>query len=204
MGPAAALLLVMGPMLAQELGPATDFEWELQTPDRTLFRDRTLIGSVPLEQGPSQKGKRKKSKTRTPEALALYTDMAFVPGDTVRYFGANLVLQDEEESLAFVILDPDELAPFQEALRYLLKTAENIRDSQRSDTQILFRGKSDWKVVFRQQGTQQRTEIYFPAKNSEKEQRRELQAAQVSALADLVDAAITSLKRQGALPEETP
>ncbi|MBM3324092.1 MAG: hypothetical protein FJY66_00325, partial [Calditrichaeota bacterium] len=153
-GPLVCLFLI-GPMLAQELGPATDYEWELQTPGRTLFRDRTLIGSVPLEPGPSQKGKRKKSKVPAGEALNLYIDMAFVPGDTVRYFGANLVLQGEEEPLAFVILDPDELAPLHDALRYLVKTAENIRNSQRTDTQILFRGRSDWRVTFRQQGIQQ-------------------------------------------------
>jgi hypothetical protein len=199
-GAAAALLLVIGPMFAQERGPATDFEWQLQTPDRTFFRDRTLIGSVPLEQTRS-KGVLKKSKARTVEALTLYADMAFVPGDTTRYFGADLVLQSGEELLASAILDPDEVVPFQSALRYLLKIAENMRSSERTGTQILFCGKGDWKVMFEQQGAQQRIEIYFPATASLKEQRRELQTSQVSALADLVEATTENLKRQGALPE---
>jgi hypothetical protein len=197
----AALVLFVGPLVAQELGPATDFEWELQTPDQTFFRDRMLIGSVPLEQIQS-KGLFRKAKVQTVEALTLYADMAFVPGDTTRYFAADIVLQGGEEPLASANLDPDELAPFEAALRYLVKTAENIRNSERSGTQILFCGKDDWKIEFQQQGTKQRIEIYFPATDSLKEQRRELQAVQVSALADLVEATMTNLKRQGAvLPE---
>jgi hypothetical protein len=200
-GTIAGVLVLTACLQSQDIGPATDFEWELQTPDQTFFRDRMLIGSVPLEQIHS-KGLFRKSKLQTVEALVLYADMAFVPGDTTRYFAADIVLQGGEEALASANLDPDELAPFQAALRYLVKTAENIRNSERSGTQILFCGKDDWKVEFQQQGTQQRIEIYFPATNSFKEQRRELQAVQVSALADLVEATMTNLKRQGAvLPE---
>ena len=45
---ALALLGCVSPLAAQSSVPATDFEWELQTPDRTLFRDRIPIGQVSL------------------------------------------------------------------------------------------------------------------------------------------------------------
>ena len=199
-----SFLFITAPAIAQDLGPATDYDWELQTPGRALFRDRMLIGSVPLEQKRSRKTPLSKSKARTIAALALYSDFAFVPGDTVRYFAVDLVLTDKEKPLAFVILDLDELVPFQAALRYLAKTADNMRNSERTDTQILFRGKSDWQILFRQQGTQQQIEFHFPAMTSYEEQRRELQVSQVSALADLIDIALDNLKRQGVLIPETP
>jgi len=201
---AACLILALSLALSQELGPATDYEWELQTPGRTIFRDRTLIGSVPLVQTRERKSPLTKAKVRTHEALAVYTDVSFEPGDTTRYFGADLVLQGETELLAFVILDPEELGPFETALRYILKTAEGIRNSERSDTQIFFRGKNNWEVLFQQQGTAQRIEIHFAGVSSFVEQRRELQATQVAALADIVATALSELKRQGALLPEGP
>jgi len=201
---AACLFLTLSPALSQELGPATDYEWELQTPGRTMFRDRSLIGSVPLAQTRERKSPLTKAKVRTHEALAVYTDVSFVPGDTTRYFGADLVLQGEAELFASVILDPDELGPLETALRYILKTAEGIRTSERSDTQIFFRGKNNWEVLFQQQGTAQRIEIHFAAVSSFAEQRRDLQAAQVTALADIVATALSELKRQGALSPEGP
>ncbi len=201
---AACLFLALSEALSQELGPATDYEWDLQTPGRTIFRDRTLIGSVPLAQTRERKSPLSKAKVRTHEALAVYTDISFEPGDTTRYFGANLVLQGETELLAFTVLDPEELGPFETALRYILKTAEGIRNSERSDTQIFFRGKNSWEVLFQQQGTVQRIEIHFAAGSSFAEQRRELQAAQVTALADIVSTALSELKRQGALLPEGP
>lgn len=200
----AGLFLAVVPVQPQDFGPATDYEWELETPGRTMFRNRRLIGSVPLAPGRGLKMPLGKSKARAREALALYSDVTFVPGDTVRYFGVTLELTGKREVLALAVLDPDELAPFRSALRYLLKTAENIRHSERTDTQIFFRGKSDWQILFRQQGTQQQIEIHFPATASYTEQQRELQASQVSALADLIDLAILDLRRQGALVPEVP
>jgi hypothetical protein len=196
---AAGLLFVAASALSQDIGPATDYEWELLTPDRTMFRDRTLIGNVPLAQEGARKTLLGRSKGKTGRALAVYTDMAFVPGDTVRHFGADLVLTAKDEPLALAILDPDELTPFQEALRYLATTAENIRHSERTDTQIFFRGKNEWKILFTQRGTEQRIEFHFPAVAPYEEQRQELQISHVSALADLIDMALLNLQRQGAV-----
>lgn len=201
---AAGLLFVAVSALSQDIGPATDYEWELLTPDRTMFRDRTLIGTVPLEQKGGHRTLLGRSEVKTLRGLAVYTDMAFVPGDTVRYFGANLVLTAKDEPLALAILDPDELTPFREALRYLAATAENIRHSERTDTQIFFRGKNEWEILFSQRGTDQQIELHFPAVAPYEEQRQELQTTHVSVLADLIDMALSNLQRQGAAIRERP
>jgi hypothetical protein len=167
-----------------------------------MFRDRSFVGSVPLAQTLERKSPLTKAKVRTHVALAIYTDVSFVPGDTIRYFGADFELQTETELLASVILDPEELAPFETSLRYMVKTAEGIKSSQRSDTQIFFRGKNEWQVLFQQQDTVQHFEVRFAAASPFAEQRRELQASQVITLADVVAAALTELKRQGALSPE--
>lgn len=203
-GAAAFLFFAAALIFAQEIGPATDYEWELLTPDRTMFRDRTLIGSVLLEQRRQRKIPFSKSRVQTLGTVAVYMDIAFVPGDTTRYFGVDLVLQGDEEMLASAILDPDELAPFQSALRYILKTAENMRNSERTDTRIFFRGKSDWEILFQQQGTQQRTEISFPKTTLYEAQSRELRLDQIFELADLIGLAVYELKRQGAHLPKTP
>ena len=189
---------------AQDIEPATDYEWELQTPGRTMFRNRTFVGSVPLLESSHSILPFGKSKAKTLEAVELYIDMAFEPGDTTRYFGANLVLRGKDEPLSLVILDIDELAPFKEALRYLAKTAEGMRTSNRTDTQIFFRGKGAWKILFRQQGTVQHIELHFPQTSQQKAHYRELNINQVSTLANLVNLTMVQLGRQGALLPEKP
>ncbi len=198
-----AILLFMTALLpAQNIEPATDYEWELQTPGRTMFRNRTFVGSLPISQQSHRKFPFGKSKPTTLEAVELYTDMAFEPRDTTRYFGANLVLKGQDGLLSFTILDIDELAPFETALRYLAKTAEGMQTSERTDTQIFFRGKSAWKILFRQQGTAQLVMLHFPETSQYEAQQQELDLVQVSTLADLVNLTIFQLERQGAmLPE---
>jgi predicted secreted protein len=193
------LLFMTALLLAQDIEPATDYEWELQTPSRTMFRNRTFVGSVPISERRQSKLPFAKSKTKTLEAVELYTDMAFEPGDTTRYFGANLTLMGKNGVLSLMILDIDELAPFEEALRYLAKTAEGMRVSERTDTQIFFRGKGAWEILFRQQGTEQHIELHFPETSEQEAQQRELDINQVSALADLVNLTMVQLRRQGAL-----
>ena len=204
----AAVLVVLLFMTAlspaQDIEPATDYEWELQTPGRTIFRNRTFVGSVPISERRQSKLPFGKTKAKTLEAVELYTDMAFEPGDTTRYFGANLVLQGQDEPLAFVILDIDELAPFEAALRYLVKTAEGMRISNRTDTQIFFLGKGAWEIHFRQQGTQQLIELHFPETSQYEAKQRDLDINQVSTLADLVSLTVFQLERQGALLPQAP
>ncbi len=200
----AVLLFMTALSLAQDIEPATDYEWELQTPGRTMFRNCTFVGSVPLSERSHRKFPFGKAQAKTLEAVELYTDMAFEPGDTTRYFGANLVLKGQDKPLAFAILDVDELAPFEEALRYLVKTAEGMRTSNRTDTQIFFLGKSAWEILFRQQGTVQHIELHFPETSQQEAHDRELNINQVSTLADLVNLTMVQLERQGALLPEKP
>jgi hypothetical protein len=74
-----------------------------------------------------------------------------------------------------------------------------MRVSERTDTQIFFRGKGAWEILFRQQGTEQHIELHFPETSEQEAQQRELDINQVSALADLVNLTMVQLRRQGAL-----
>lgn len=177
---------------------ATDYEWELQVPGRTLFRDRTPIGKISFVKQGARTGLLGKKQKLTGESLALVTDVAFVPGDTVRYFGAMLELTAGEHLISAAVMDGEEVPALWSSLKYMLDTGDKIRNTERTDTRMAFRGKSGWSLTYFQAGTAQQVEISFPAKDKQPEEIRLLTRDELSALKDLVDLALFDLKRQGA------
>jgi hypothetical protein len=185
-------------LLAQPLNSATDYERELQVPGRTLFRDRTPVGKISFIKQGARTGLIGKKQKLTGESLTLLTDVAFIPGDTVRYFGAMLELAAGEHMISSVVLDGEEVPRLWSSITYMLETGEKIRSTERTDTRMQFRGKSGWSLTYFQAGTAQRVELSFPAKDKEPEEVRSLTRDELSALKDLVDLALFDLKRQGA------
>jgi len=192
----ALLIPALGPA-AQSPAPATDFEWELQTPDRTLFRDRVPIGQVPLTVAGKSGffGSRKKSGA---EVIALWTEVAFVPGDTARFLALSIELNAGELPLATVLLDAVEFPSLYKAVEFVLSTARNIAGTERADTRVVYRSRGGLELTFIQQKKAQRVEFRFPARDGERAVVRAVSREALSLFKDTLDLALFELKRQGA------
>ena len=194
---ALALLIPVVPPAAQPLAPATDFEWELQTPDRTLFRDRVPIGEIPLTAARKSGffGSRKKSGA---EVIALWTEIAFVPGDTARFLAVSLELAAGELPLAAALLDAVEFPSLYKAVEYVLSTSRNIAGTERTDTRVVYRSRCGLELAFIQQKKAQRVEFRFPARGGEGAVVRAVSREALSLFKDLLDLTFFELQRQGA------
>ncbi|MBU0691236.1 hypothetical protein KKH18_05400 [bacterium] len=191
------LSIVIDTGRAQPITAATDYEWEINTPGRTIFRDRTPIGQIALiklEGGGIFGGKGKP----TGEMLTMIADVSFVPGDTLRFFGAAIEFGTAKYINATIVLDPDELPSFWKSANYISKTATNIANTERIDTSIRYRGKSGWSLEFTQQGQDQFLGLAWTDPLSGNREHRSLTPDQLSILADLIDLTIFELNRQGA------
>jgi len=194
---ALALLACVSPLAAQSSVPATDFEWELQTPDRTLFRDRIPIGQVSLTVAGKSGffGNRKKSSG---EAMALWTEVAFVPGDTARFLALSLELNAGESLRAAALLDAVEFPSLYKSVEYVLSTSRNIAGTERTDTRVVYRSRGGFELAFIQRIKAQRVEFRFPARNGEQAVVRSVSHDQLSLFKDILDLARFELQRQGA------
>jgi hypothetical protein len=192
-----ALFSCVSPLAAQSSVPATDFEWELQTPDRTLFRDRIPIGRIPLtiESQSGFFGSRKKSSG---EAMALWTEVAFVPGDTARFLALSLELNAGESVRAAALLDAVEFPSLYKSVEYVLGTSRNIAGTERTDTRVVYRSRGGFELIFIQRMKAQRVEFRFPARNGEPAIVRSVSRDQLSLFKDILDLALFELNRQGA------
>ena len=185
-------------LFAQPLGLATDYEWELAVPGRTLFRDRTPVGNISFVEHGARSGIIGKKIKYTGESLNLTADVAFIPGDTLRYFGVFMELNEGERVLSSVVMDGEELPSLWSSLKYMLETGDKIQNTERGDTRIAYRGKSGWTVTFYQTGKDQHVEVAFPAADKQPAQTRSLIRDELSTFKDLIDLTIFELKRQGA------
>ncbi len=182
--------------------PATDFEWELQVSGRTLFRDLTPIGRISLVHTSGQGGILGKKGKETGEAILLRTDVAFVPGDTIRYFALNIGLFDGEREITSLVVDRDEVSGLHGAMKYMLETAGHILDTDRPDTRIQRRTKSGIEIEFRQVKTEQSFHIMFLREDGSV-LTRPLYPDQFSSLRDLLELSMFELRRQGAILESS-
>ncbi|MBI5058638.1 hypothetical protein HZB60_02515 [candidate division KSB1 bacterium] len=185
------------PLLQPTSGLATDYEWELQSPNRTLFRDLTPVGRISLRHIGGMGGMLGKKGKDTGEDLFVQADVAFIPGDTVRFFAANISLTNggvQAES----ILDAGELPALYSALKYMLQTAGHIIDTDRPDTRVQHRSKSGLTFMFSQRGTEQGFSISWPV-GPGRVVERGLEADQFQSLIDLLDLTMFELRRQGAV-----
>ncbi|MCC6476953.1 hypothetical protein IT157_07840 [bacterium] len=191
-----SLLLTLGSAYAGDEA-LSDYEWQLNTPGRTLFRDRTPVGQVPLSADGGKGLFAKKGKT-SGEQLQVLSDIAFQPGDTMRYFALGLRLIDGDQLIAESFADADEVPGLLSAARYVVSTATNIADTERSETEIYFQSRAGFKLQFVQVGKAQAYVCSFHAGNAERTVSRALTGDQVSIFADLIDLALFELNRQGA------
>lgn len=183
--------------IAQPITAATDYEWEISTPGRTIFRDRTPIGQIALiklEGGGIFGGKGKP----TGEMLKMLADVSFVPGDTLRFFGAAIEFGTEKYINGTIVLDVDELPSLWKSAGYISKTAINIANTERVDTSIRYRGKSGWSLEFTQQGQDQFLGLAWTDPVSGTREHRSLTPDQLTIMVDLIDLTIFELNRQGA------
>jgi hypothetical protein len=187
------------PLLQPTSGLATDYEWELQAPGRTLFRDLTPVGRIALRHLAGLGGMLGKKGKETGEHVLVQADVAFTPGDTLRYFAANIALTNSGP-LAACVLDAGELPSLYAAIKYMLQTAGHVIDTDRPDTRVQHRTKSGLTVTFAQQGKVQRFAISWPD-GSGKFLERDLEADQFQSLIDLLDLTMFELRRQGAKME---
>jgi hypothetical protein len=181
----------------QPIGTATDYEWELKTPGRTLFRDRTPIGQIALVKTEGRGifgGKGKASG----EMLTILSDVSFIPGDTLRFFGAAIEFDLQKRISGSIMLDTDELPLLWKSASYIGKTAANIANTERLDTSIRFRGKGDWNLEFTQKGQDQFLGISWSDPVTGIREQRSLTPDQLTILVDLIDLTIFELNRQGA------
>ena len=183
---------------SQPINVATNYEWELAVPGRTLFRDRTPVGEVSFVKEGARTGIIGKKVKYTGENLGIVADVAFVPGDTVRYFGVALELASGSDLIRSTFMDGDELPQLWSSLKYMLETGDKIRGTEREDTRMQFRGKSGWTLTYFQNGTMQRVELSFPAIEKQYELVRTMTRDELSTFKDLVDLTMFELKRQGA------
>jgi hypothetical protein len=182
---------------AQPITVATDYEWEINTPGRTIFRDRTPVGQIALiktEGGGIFGGKGKP----TGELLTMVADVAFIPGDTLRFYGAGIEFGTDKYTNGTITLDQDELPSLWKSATYISKTATNIAKTDRIDTAIRYRGKSGWSLEFTQQGQNQFLGLAWTDPQTGALEHRSLTPDQLSILADLIDLTIFELNRQGA------
>ncbi|MCB1060395.1 MAG: hypothetical protein KDB65_09200 [Calditrichaeota bacterium] len=175
----------------------TDYEWQLSEPGRTMFRDRLPVGQIALVEGRKEK--------LTGELLQVLTDIAFIPGDSLRHFAAAFRIFEGERVYSEVIADAEELPELIGAAKYIAETAVNIASTERSETRITFRTRANLSLEFIQIGTQQQINIVMPDPLSDGEIIRTLSADQLKLFSDLLDLTIFELNRQGAnLVVETP
>lgn len=175
----------------------TDYEWQLSEPGRTMFRDRLPVGQIALVEGRKEK--------LTGELLQVLTDIAFIPGDSLRHFAAAFRIFEGERVYSEVIADAEELPELIGAAKYIAETAVNIAGTERSETRITFRTRANLSLEFIQIGTQQQINIVMPDPLSDGEIIRTLSADQLKLFSDLLDLTIFELNRQGAnLVVETP
>lgn len=194
---ALALLIPVLPLMAQPPAPATDFEWELQTPDRTLFRDRVPIGEIPMaaDRKSGFFGSRKKSSG---QVIALWTEIAFVPGDTARFLAVSLELNAGEVPLAAALLDAVEFPSLYKSVEFVLATSRNIAGTERTDTRVVYRSRCGLELIFIQQKKAQRVEFRFPARGGEGAIVRAVSRDALTLFKDLLDLTFFELQRQGA------
>jgi hypothetical protein len=189
--------VLTGSTFAQTPPPSTDYEWELLSSNRTHFRDRTPAGQVVLLT-PARAGIFSRKPKSSGEALTLYAEVAFVPGDTVRSYAASLDLGDASGVTATTMLDASELPSFWRFLDYAASTAHNIAATERAGTSVEYHTKGGLFIAFSQTGTAQQFVIRYPGSPGHSEITRGLTADQLSSLKELCDLAIYELKRQGA------
>lgn len=169
---------------------ATDYEWQLTQPGRTLFRDRLPVGNIELTGGRKEKA--------TGEVLQVLTDIAFEPGDTVRFFAVNVRLVSSGQLVAESILDGSELPGLMGAVRYALETAKNIAGTERAETLVSFRTRAGFAAELLHFGTQQQFNLEWPTLAGRELTSRAISADQMLQFADLLDLTIFELNRQGA------
>jgi hypothetical protein len=198
----AAAALTLQPEFASAQAPLmeTDFEWEMNRPGRTMFRDLTPVGKIELVHMSGQGGLLGKKGKGTGEAIVVNADVAFVPGDSLRYFAAVIQLWEGGTERAFAVLDANELLGLSQALSYMLETAGHIIDTERPESRISRMSKSGLGVNFFQHGKVQRFTVDFPDKDHQLLVRG-LEPEQFQSLRDLLDLTMFELRRQGALIE---
>jgi hypothetical protein len=189
----AILPLTLLALPAPATDAATDYEWELRAPDRPLFRDRTPVGQIAL-MSPDKKGKPKASG----EMLTLLSEVAFVPGDTARFFAASVELWKGTGIVQSAILDAAELPALWRSLSYIITTAQGTSGTERSGTHVSFRSKSGLTFDFEQAGKVQQFSVTIPASDRQENTLRFLTPDQFGAFKDLLDLVLFDLKRQGA------
>jgi hypothetical protein len=183
--------------IGQPISAATDYEWEIKTPGRTMFRDRTPIGQIALVKTEGRGifgGKGKASG----EKLTLLSDVSFIPGDTLRFFGAAIEFENNKQISGSIMLDTDELPSLRESASYIAKTATNIANTERLDTSIRYRGKGDWSLEFTQKGQDQFLGLSWTDSATGIHEHRSLTPDQLTILVDLIDLTVFELNRQGA------
>ncbi len=184
-------LLLSGGAWAQSVPViATDYEWQLTQPGRTLFRDRLPVGSIELVAGRKEKA--------TGEVLQVLTDIAFEPGDTVRFFAVNFRLTAGEQGLTEALADAAELPGLIGAARYAIETSKNIAGTERAETLVTYRTRSGFALNLLHFGTQQQLSVEWPDVQHAGRIERIINADQLSLFADLLDLTIFELNRQGA------
>lgn len=169
---------------------ATDYEWQLTQPGRTLFRDRLPVGQIALVSGKKEKA--------TGELLQVLTDIAFMPGDSNRYFATAFRIIEDNRIYSEVLVDADEVPELINSARYVAQTAVDIASTERAETIITFRTRAGFSIEFTQVGTQQVLTVSLPDPFSDGEVIREISADQLKLFTDLLDLTIFELNRQGA------
>lgn len=169
---------------------ATDYEWQLAQPGRTLFRDKLAVGQIALVAGKKEKA--------TGEYLQVLTDIAFTPGDSLRHFAASFRVLEGERSYGEALVDSDELPELIKSARYIAQTAQDIAATDRAETDITFRTRAGLSIRFKQVGTAQQLQIALPVPQSDGQVIRQVSTDQLRLFADLLDLTIFELNRQGA------
>jgi hypothetical protein len=183
--------------IGQPITSTTDYEWEINTPGRTVFRDRTPIGQIALVKTEGRGifgGKGKPSG----EKLTVLSDVSFIPGDTLRFFGAAIEFDNSKQVSGSIMLDTDELPSLWKSASYIAKTATNIANTERLDTSIRYCGKGNWSLEFTQRGQDQFLGLSWTDPATGVQQHRSLTPDQLTVLVDLIDLTIFELNRQGA------
>lgn len=184
-------LVILPTTLAQSTTKiATDYEWQLNQPGRTLFRDRLPVGQIALVAGKKEKA--------TGEVLQVLTDIAFMPGDSTRFFAVAFRIGEGSTVYSEVLADADEIPELIRSARYIVQTATDIATAERAETRITFHTRADFGIEFIQVGTRQQLTVVLPDPLSDGEIIREISADQLKLFSDLLDLTIFELNRQGA------
>lgn len=192
-----ALFALALPLRAQPAAPSTDYEWELQTPNRLLFRDRIPVGDVPLSL-PQKSGFFGKRKAKGGDALGMVVDVAFVPGDTARYVAVVFDYKTGDIVNASVLLDAAEIPSLRQSVDYMLTTSQNIANTERRDTRVSYRSRAGMEVAFSQKIKAQSFDFLFPKQGDRDAMTVVLSRDNVLLFKDLLDLLLFELKRQGA------